>query len=126
MNTGRTNAVVHQAGADLDALVGMKVMGWKTCNDQGCEGCDATVQGPLAGGSSWYTAYPGDSVREFMPSRKIEDAFLALAKANELCCDFSLEKAGKNWHAVFGAFSEQAATPELAICLVLLKFVGGV
>ena len=115
-----------KAGADLDALVSIKIMGWTVCNDQDCQGCEATVQGPLAGGKSWYSGYPGDVIREFMPSRKIADAFEALGKADELCCDFTLEKAGKNWHAVCGAVSASALTPELAICLALIKFVGGV
>jgi hypothetical protein len=99
-----------QMDRELDALVAEKVMGLDVRKDDG-----------------GYSAYQLNNTIYMMIapySTDIAAAWEVVTKMDKTACDVSLEKSGLNWTATFAAVSETALTPERAICLAALKFMG--
>jgi hypothetical protein len=98
-----------KAGRELDALVAEMVVNLPKEL--------ISINGPIA--------YQGHQVREIeLYSTDICAAWEVVEKMVEKVCDMSLERAGLNWHATFAAVTATASTPEMAICLAALKFIG--
>lgn len=53
-------------------------------------------------------------------SSDMNAAWAVVGAMTEYWCDFSLEKAGKNWHASSAVSTATAEEPEVAICLCAL------
>lgn len=106
--------------AELDRLLGEKVMGWKL-DQAGCYWQDAEVVSvvptPLWHKHAWH------------PTTSIEQAFMVAEKIgyfelHDYRHDRQEWENGKNdWHAEFHSFGETADTPAMAICLAAQKWL---